>query len=280
MEKPDESASHTEVSSARANLTTVKRVFIVLAALFTAFHVFSTFLWIAPTSQLREVVPGNTLNRYMIPMFGQSWSVFAPNPINGDYRLQVRAVVDDDGAAATTGWVNATKAEMTMHMNHLFPPRAAMSSVDLASRFKGAWDKLNDDQEEVAKLGYYKGDDWQDRLSTAIADNAGKKQNDSVASKYVELDRMASAYATQVAYAMWGEDVQQVQFVVSRQNVIPFGQRNNPDAKRPDVQTAPTGWRGVVEEPGQSRGKFASTFLRGVDNSGQNPVKDQIGVDK
>src|SRR5690625_6020841 len=32
---------------------------------------FATFLWIAPSSALRDVVPGNALQSYMIPMFGQ-----------------------------------------------------------------------------------------------------------------------------------------------------------------------------------------------------------------
>ena len=127
----------------RNRLGAVKRAVMLVAVLFTAFHVFATFLWIAPSSALRDVIPGNALQSYMIPMFGQSWSVFAPEPINGDYRLQIRAVVTTDGEAHETEWVDATAAELTMHMHNLFPPRAAMTSNDVASRFKGAYDKLD-----------------------------------------------------------------------------------------------------------------------------------------
>src|SRR5690625_7741122 len=71
---------------ARRRLGAVKRTVTLVAVLFTAFHVFATFLWIAPSSPLRAVVPGNALQSYMIPMFGQSWSVFAPEPIRSEER--------------------------------------------------------------------------------------------------------------------------------------------------------------------------------------------------
>lgn len=256
-------------------LTPIKRIIIVLAVLFTAFHVFATFLWIAPASQLREVVPGNVLQRYMIPMFGQSWSVFAPNPINGDYRLQVRAVVDKNGKEKTTTWVDATSAELTMHMRHLFPPRAGTTAIDVASRFKGDYDSLNKDQKKVASLGYYKGSDWRARLETGLRKNAGNKQGKQIVDSYLDMERIATTYSTQVAYAMWGEGVQHVQFIVSRQNVIAFDKRNDRKAKRPAAQPAPTGWRATLEEPGQARDKFADVFLRGVNDSDQGGVSER-----
>lgn len=87
------------------------------AVLFTAWHVFAWFLWIAPVSPLREVVPGKLLTQYMIPFFGQSWSVFAPEPINGDNRMLVRAVVRENGADKTTEWVNVTDVETQLMTN-------------------------------------------------------------------------------------------------------------------------------------------------------------------
>src|SRR5699024_11883296 len=116
----------------RRKLFEVNRTVTLSSVLFTAFHVFATFLCIAPYAALREVVPVNALQNYMIPMFVQIWSVFAPEPINGDYRLQIRAVVTTDGEAHETEWVDATAAELTMHMHNLFPPRAAMTSNDVA----------------------------------------------------------------------------------------------------------------------------------------------------
>lgn len=242
------------------------RVFIVVTAAFTLWHVFATFLWIAPPSGLRQAVPGQVLKNYMIPLFGQSWSVFAPEPINGDYRLQVRAQVDDGGGRShTSPWVDATAAELALAQHHLFPPRGAIQSTELASRFKGDWDALNADHKKVVELGYFKGADWEDRLGKKLI-TYGKP---AAVTPYLGTERIITAYATQVAYATWGDGVTRVQFVVSRQNVIPFANRNDPSAKRPAVQVAPTGWRGVVEEPGQDRAAFATTFRRALQESGQ-----------
>ena len=258
-------APESEEPREHTRLTTFKRVVVLLGVFFTAWHVFATFLWIAPGSGLREVVPGTMLRDYMIPMHGQSWSVFAPNPINGDYRLQVRAVTGSDADAVETEWVDATAAEITMLTHNLFPPRASNIAMDVASRFKGAYDGLNEAQQEIVALGYYQGEDWRDRLQDALIAHG----NESAVMEYMQVERIATGYSTQVAHAMWGEDVEQVQFIVSRQNVIPFAERNDPEAERPAVQAMPTGWRGPIVEPGQSQERFAEIFLVAVEESGQ-----------
>ncbi|MBZ2199749.1 DUF5819 family protein [Occultella gossypii] len=252
-------------SKTTGNRSVVVRIVMVLAVAFTAWHIFATFLWIAPASGLRQVIPGDALTRYMIPMHGQSWSVFAPEPINGDYRIQVRAVVTENGTTRTTDWVDATAAEITMLTHNLAPPRAGIQSIELASRFKGAWDALSAEQQEIVSLGYYNGSDWRDRLGVALEATGDAAE----AGAYLDIERVVTAYSTQVAYAMWGEGVEQVQFVISRQNVIPFAQRNDPDAERPAVQPAPTGWRGTLVEPGQSQENFARIFRTAVAESGQ-----------
>ncbi len=259
-------ADAAEPSRSTSGRRRIIRVFVVVAAAFTVWHVLATFLWIAPPSGLRQAVPGTMLRSYMIPMFGQSWSVFAPEPINGDYRLQVRAeVADGPGRSHTTRWVDATSAELSMLKHHLTPPRGAIQSTELASRYKGDWDHLTADHKAIVKLGYFDGTDWSNRLSAKLTSYGGAK----VVKPYLETERVVTAYATQVAYATWGDDVVRVQFVVSRQNVIPFAQRNDPTAQRPAVQVAVTGWRGVVEEPGQDRDAFGRTFRPALEASGQ-----------
>lgn len=232
------------------------RVVAWLAVVFTAWHIFASFLWIAPYSPMREVVPKDMLSSYMIPMFGQSWSVFAPEPINGDYHFNVRAVLDVDGEEVVTGWVSATDVEISMIQYNLFPPRAGIQSNEVASTQKGAFDKLNAEQQKTAALGFFK-DDWQDRMQTALS-----MQGDAaLTEEFVAAERRTVAYATQVAYAIWGEeDVVRVQYRVSRQNVIPFAERHNEDAVRPAPTIVETGWRGPLVEPGQNNENFAKTF--------------------
>ncbi|WOF22673.1 DUF5819 family protein [Microbacterium betulae] len=227
------------------------RVVMYVAVAVTAWHVFASFLWIAPTSPLREVVPQKLLSGYMLPMFGQSWSVFAPEPINGDYRFDVRALVDGE----ETEWVSASDVEISMIRYNLFPPRGGIQAVDVSSQFKGAWDELDADQQAVAELNYFK-DDGEGRMTEAMASYGGE----AAVQGYVEQEHRATAYATQVAYAIWGDDVERVQFQATRQNVVPFADRHDPDAERPGVQYSPTGWRAPVVEDGQSQESFAAVF--------------------
>ncbi len=249
----------------RGRTKIIRRVFLIVVALVAAWQILATFLWIAPPSGLRELIPGNLLQRYMIPMFGQSWSVFAPDPINGDYRLEVRAVVKQGKSEQTTRWVDATAAELALEHHHLFPPRAAIQSSELASEYKSAYDNLSADHKAVVALGYFKGDDWQNRLQTKL-DSYGDTQ---VVGPYIAQEDKVIAYSTQVAEAAFGKGVVEVQFAISRQNVVPFQDRNVPNVQRPPVQTAPTGWRGTIVRPGQSSADFAATFRRAMAESGQ-----------
>jgi len=238
------------------------RAVAVVLCLFTAWHLFASFLWISPPTAVRQVVPGNALQTYMIPWFGQSWSVFAPEPINGDYRFEVRALVSstDGKDPHVTKWVSATDAEQSMAQHHLFPPRAAGLGVHAASALKDAWDGLSAEQQDTARLNYFDGDAWLGRMRAAML----QQQADSTAevNEYIVRERYADAYATQIAEATWGPDVIRVQYRASRQNVIPYADRNDADAQRPAPQIATTGWRGLITLPKQDKDEFAHTFNR------------------
>lgn len=237
--------------------------------LFVAWHIFASFLWIAPYAPLREVVPGNLLSQYMLPMFGQSWSVFAPEPINGDYRIKVRAVITKGAQEVETNWVDATEVEISMIQYNLFPPRAGIGAVEVASQLKGSFDKLTADHKVIAALGYFQ-DDWEHRLEDKMKSYGEPELVDAFLAK----EQQTLAYATQVAYAMWGEsNVVRVQYNVTRQNVIPFAQRHNPEAVRPAIQNVDTGWRGTVVRNGQDSRSFAKVFRKQYDKI--HPEGDQ-----
>ena len=240
------------------------RIVALLAVLFTGWHVFASFLWIAPYSEnAREIVPGgqSVLSGYMIPFFGQSWSVFAPEPINGDYHFNVRATLDD---GSETGWVSATDVELSMIQYNLVPPRAGIQSSEVASSYKGAFDGMEEVDRAVI-TGDFAVDDWEVGLRAAL-ENQKSESGSSSETRKANIDELmreehrSTAYATQVAKAIWGDSVQQVQYRVSRQNIIPFAQRHNPDAQRPEPMIVLPGWRGLVVEEGQNDGNFGDVF--------------------
>lgn len=242
----------------RPRPTWLVRVIAFAACLFTLWHVFASFLWIAPYSALREIPTQQVLSGYMLPMFGQSWSVFAPEPINGDYHFNVRATITVDGEEVETGWVSATDVELSMIQYNLFPPRAGIQSSEVASGQMNAYNKLNDQQKAVIALDFAK-DDWEDWMVRSF-DKLEEKGPSTV--EYMKAEHLATAYATQVAYAIWGDDVVKVQYRVSRQNVVPYANRNTPNAQRPEPTFSTTGWRLPIEEKGQSRSDFRDVFLR------------------
>ncbi|MGO1852388.1 MAG: DUF5819 family protein [Microbacteriaceae bacterium] len=227
------------------------RIIMCALALVTAWHVFASFLWIAPWAPIRELVGQDRLASYMLPMLGQSWSVFAPEPVNGDYRFEVRAVVDGE----ETEWVSASDVELSMIQYNLFTPRAGIAAMDVSSQFKGAWGDLTTEQQEIAELNYFKAE-WEQRMADAMIE----LDDTTDVSSYIEQEHRATAYATQVAFAVWGDDVERLQYRATRQNVIPFNDRHDPDAERPGIQYSPTGWRGLVVNDGQSEDAFTDVF--------------------
>lgn len=242
------------------------RIIAFFAVIFTAWHVFASFLWIAPYSaNAREIVPGNTLTNYMIPMFGQSWSVFAPEPINGDYHFNVRAViVDENGEESETGWVSATDVELSMIRYNLTPPRAGIQSSEVASSYKDAFDRMTEIDRSII-AAEFSVDQWEVGLQAALensgeAEGVDQSNRDALIEKLMYEEHRTTAYATQVAKAIWGDEVQRVQYRVSRQNIIPYAQRHNPDAVRPDPTIVLPGWRGLIVEEHQNQENFTKIF--------------------
>ncbi|MGH3689542.1 MAG: DUF5819 family protein [Microbacterium sp.] len=252
----DVSAS-TAAAAVRPRPTWWVKLVAFAACLLTLWHIGASFLWIAPYSALREIPTQEVLAGYMLPMFGQSWSVFAPEPINGDYHFNVRAVIEKDGEQIETGWVSATDVELSMIRYNLFPPRAGIQSSEVASGQMNAYNKLNADQQAVVGLDFSE-DDWEEWMVRSFDELEGENPSTE---KYMAEEHLSTAYATQVAYAIWAADaVVKVQYRVSRQNVVPYADRNDPSAQRPDPTFSTTGWRLPIEEEGQSRENFATTF--------------------
>ena len=207
---PEVQDAATAVAAPRPRPTWWVKLIAFAACLLTLWHVGASFLWIAPYSALREIPTQEVLAGYMLPMFGQSWSVFAPEPINGDYHFNVRAVIEKDGQEIETGWVSATDVELSMIRYNLFPPRAGIQSSEVASGQMNAFNKLDDDQKAVVGLDFTE-EGWEEWMVRSFDELEGEKPSTEA---YMAEEHLSTAYATQVAYAIWGADaVVQVQYL-------------------------------------------------------------------
>jgi hypothetical protein len=128
-----------------------------------------------------------------------------------------------------------------------------------AERMMAAFVRLDERQREVAGGNYHRtGLDAlrEDLLAASPAGRVGDVD------AFIRTTRFVDAYATQVAYALWGtpEQLRAVQTRVVYDPVVRWSDRNDPDAARPAATTALTGWRPPLEYPGQDREAFARTF--------------------
>lgn len=236
------------------------RVVAVLMVSVTIVHFVVTFLWNAPTNPVKTAVRSEVTD-YMEPFFWQNWSLFAPNPVNAESEVLVRADVrnSETGEYETTDWISATRAEWTLVEANPFPPRSSRLSANLYRRLSSAWYDLNVEQRDVLARDFFTiDDDW-----TQLSDALEREDDDEVSADdiadMVHLDRIATAYATQVATARWGEDLSSVQFQIRRTPVPRWDERfSDFDPDSSFVRTF--GWRRLMTFDGQDDAAFAGYF--------------------
>lgn len=230
------------------------------AALVTTWHIFATLLWVFPYTPVRDAIPGGnkTLTSYMIPMFGQSWSVFAPQPARSELRLSVRAVIEDaSGFETETDWVDADRIELATTTYNLFPSYGAVSAEKLAHTHNSGYYYLDSTQREIVKKDF-QGTEWLAELKNELQSSPGNSVN------YLASEENITAYSTQVAKAVWGNEgsIVRIQYLVTDRLVTAFEDRKHGELMRPDAYELTTGWRPPVVREGQDEAEFAATFGR------------------
>ncbi|MFE3369434.1 DUF5819 family protein [Streptomyces sp. NPDC059173] len=92
-----------------------------LIGLLACTHVAMVFLHVAPSNTLTKE-HGKTVDRWIYPEFEQNWKLFAPNPLQQNVAVHVRAeVVDAADGRRTTRWMNLTHEDAQGIRGNLFP---------------------------------------------------------------------------------------------------------------------------------------------------------------
>ncbi|MEV6803880.1 DUF5819 family protein [Streptomyces sp. NPDC051132] len=79
---------------------------VAVIAVATGVHLLMVFLSLAPSNTVTKQ-HGKAVERWVYPEFEQNWKLFAPNPLQQNIAVQVRAMVRArDGGLRTTGWTD------------------------------------------------------------------------------------------------------------------------------------------------------------------------------
>lgn len=98
-------------------------------------HLGMVFLHVAPSNTL-STQHAKDVSDYIYPEFEQNWKLFAPNPVQQNVHLQVRADVrKPDGSSQTTGWVDLTAMDVSDMRHNPIPSHADQNQLRRALNY-------------------------------------------------------------------------------------------------------------------------------------------------
>ncbi|MET8982541.1 DUF5819 family protein [Streptomyces sp. NPDC004539] len=118
--------------SLRAQIAVAGVVAVVAAV--AVVHVGMVFLHVAPSNTVSKA-HAEAIDDWIYPEFEQNWKLFAPNPLQQDIAVQVRAEVrSSDGGYRTTGWYDLSAADGRAIDGNLLPSHTQQNEL------RRAWD--------------------------------------------------------------------------------------------------------------------------------------------
>jgi hypothetical protein len=220
-------------------------VFAAVAATLVGLHMLAVTLAAIPTNPVSDAFDSQ-LN-YLRPFFGQSWRLFAPNPVDEDKVLLVQgSYLDGDGNLKATPWVNWTSVEQDVIEHRLIGGRAGYITTKMYGALDEEFQELESaEQKELsARTSPLEPPTW-DVLENYLADIG---PDDDDLADYLRYDRAATRLATDVIAARFpSRDITAVRYALREQGVVPYDARHGTKSERQLARPAPTirvgGWR-------------------------------------
>ncbi|MFI9721029.1 DUF5819 family protein [Streptomyces sp. NPDC052396] len=105
-----------------------------LVAMATAVHLVMMFLHVAPLNTVSRQHAA-AINHYVLPEFEQNWKLFAPNPLQQNISVQVRAGLrGPDGREITSDWIDLSAEDGAAIRHNPFPSHTRQNQL------RRAWD--------------------------------------------------------------------------------------------------------------------------------------------
>ena len=224
--------------------TETRSAFAAVVSTIVGFHMLAVTLAAVPTNAVSDAF-GSQLG-YLQPFFGQSWRLFAPNPVDEDKTFLVQgAYVDDDGNLQRTPWVNWTGVEQDVIEHRLVGGRAGY----ITTKFYGSLDEEfqeleTPEQKELAsRTSALDPPSWSTLRS--YLSRAGPDEDDLA--DYLRFDHAATRLASDVVAARTTEDLTAIRYALREQGVTPYDDRHLDKAgrlaARPEATMRIGGWR-------------------------------------
>ncbi|GAA1922589.1 hypothetical protein GCM10009716_33850 [Streptomyces sodiiphilus] len=119
---------------------------------FTAWHLATAFLFVAPANTL-STEHDEVIRKYVYPEFEQNWKLFAPNPLQRNVAVHVRAeTIGEDGRRETTDWIDLTAMDRDHIRHNLLPSHTAQNQL------RRAWDFYSNSHDEDGEPTGYRGE--------------------------------------------------------------------------------------------------------------------------
>lgn len=107
---------------------------LAIVAVTVCVHLGMTFLHVAPANAVTKQ-HGGAIDDWIYPEFEQNWKLFAPNPLQQNIAVQVRAqVLEPDGSVRTTGWYDLSAEDGRAIDGNLLPSHTQQNEL------RRAWD--------------------------------------------------------------------------------------------------------------------------------------------
>ncbi|MFE5736834.1 DUF5819 family protein [Streptomyces celluloflavus] len=98
-------------------------------AVAVAIHLAMMFLHVAPSNTLSKQ-QSEVIGEYVYPEYEQNWKLFAPNPLQQNIAVQVRAELRGaDGTARTTGWTDLSARDGRAILHNPMPSHTQQNQL-------------------------------------------------------------------------------------------------------------------------------------------------------
>ncbi|MFD6287429.1 DUF5819 family protein [Streptomyces sp. NPDC060205] len=123
-----------------------------LVALVACVHLGMVFLHVAPSNTVTKQ-HGQAIDEWIYPEFEQNWKLFAPNPLQQNIAVQVRAEVKSvDGAVRTTRWYDLSALDGRAIDGNLLPSHTQQNEL------RRAWDFFSATHDNANRPNGLRGD--------------------------------------------------------------------------------------------------------------------------